>query len=60
MLHNCTYCNYNTTVKSNLRRHIQNKHENNKNVTYSTGVPSSMYVSNNVTKAPTTIHTHPT
>ena len=29
MLHNCTYCNYNTTVKSNLRRHIRNIHGNN-------------------------------
>ena len=31
MLHNCTYCDYKTTVKANLRRHIQNKHGNNKN-----------------------------
>ena len=31
MLHNCTYCDYNTTVKGNLRRHIRNKHGNNKN-----------------------------
>ena len=29
MLHNCTYCNYNTTVKSNLRRHIRNIHGTN-------------------------------
>ena len=26
MLHQCSYCHYNTVVKSNLRRHIQNKH----------------------------------
>ena len=31
MLHNCTYCDYKTTVKGNLRRHIRNKHGNNKN-----------------------------
>ena len=28
MLHQCSYCHYNTVVKSNLRRHIQNKHGN--------------------------------
>ena len=28
MLHNCNYCDHTTTVKSNLRRHIKNKHEN--------------------------------
>ena len=40
--------------------HIQNKDGNNKDMTYSTGVPSSMYVGNDVAKAPTTIHAHPT
>ena len=58
MLHKCTYCDYNTTVISNLRRHIQNKYENNKNVTYSTGIPSSMYVGDN--GAPPSINAHPT
>ena len=28
MLHQCSYCNYNTTVIFNLRRHIKNKHGN--------------------------------
>ena len=28
MLHQCSYCHYNTVVKSNLRRHIKIKHEN--------------------------------
>ena len=28
MLHNCNYCDHTTTFKSNLRRHIKNKHEN--------------------------------
>ena len=27
-MHNCNYCDHTTTVKSNLRRHIKNKHEN--------------------------------
>ena len=58
MLHKCTYCDYNTTVKSNLRRHVKNKHEQNINVTYSSVVPSSMYVGNNA--PPTTINAHPT
>ena len=26
MIHECTYCDYNTTVKSNIRRHERNKH----------------------------------
>ena len=58
MLHKCTFCDYNTTVKSNLRRHVKTKHEQNINVTYSSGVPSSMYVGNNA--PPTTINAHPT
>ena len=57
MLHKCTFCDYNTTVKSNLRRHVKNKHEKNMNVTYSSGVPSSMYVGNNA--PPPTINAHP-
>ena len=28
MLHQCKFCTYHTPVKSNLRRHIQNKHGN--------------------------------
>ena len=27
-MHNCNYCDHTTTFKSNLRRHIKNKHEN--------------------------------
>ena len=60
MLHNCTYCDYKTTVKSNLRRHVNNKHEKNINVTYSTAVPNTMYVGDNGPRAPTTIHAQPT
>ena len=26
MIHECTYCDYNTTVKSNIKRHERNKH----------------------------------
>ena len=29
MFHQCSYCTYQTTVKSNLRRHLKNKHGNN-------------------------------
>ena len=28
MLHQCRFCTYQTTVKSNLKRHIRNKHGN--------------------------------
>ena len=60
-IHYCSECNYTTTRKFNIERHanlhenVKSKHGNNKNVTYSTGVPSSMYVGNDVAKAPTTI-----
>ena len=60
MLHNCTYCDYKTTVKPNLTRHVKNKHEKNINVTYSTAVPNTMYVGDNGPRAPTTIHAQPT
>ena len=26
MIHECTHCDYNTTVKSNIIRHVRNKH----------------------------------
>ena len=26
MIHECTYCDYNTTTKCNIRRHVRNKH----------------------------------
>ena len=58
MLHNCTYCEYKTTVKPNLTRHVNNKHEKNINVTYSTAVPNTMYVGKD--GPPTNIHTRPT
>ena len=57
-MHSCNYCNYTSDRMYNLKVHVRNKHENNKNVTYSSGVPSTMYVSNN--GSPTTIHAHPT
>ena len=60
MLHNCTYCEYKTTVKPNLTRHVKNKHEKNINVSYSTTVPNAMYVGKDGSRAPTTIHAQPT
>ena len=44
MLHNCTYCDYNTTVKGNLRRHIRNKHGNNKNGVRMNSAPTTVSV----------------
>ena len=73
MLHNCNYCDHTTTVKSNLRRHIKNKHQQNINevqnnrapVTMSIGEnvgrpPTSVFVGNDAPKAPTTMYTEPT
>ena len=60
VMHSCNYCNYTSDRMYNLKVHVRNKHENNKNVTYSTGVPSSMYVGDNGGRAPTTIHAQPT
>ena len=55
VIHSCKYCNYTSDRMYNLKVHVRNKHENNKNVMYSTGVPSSMYVGDNGGRAPTII-----
>ena len=49
-MYKCKYCNVQSEYKYNIDRHEKSKHGNNKNVTYSTGVPSSMYVGNDVAK----------
>ena len=54
-MHSCNYCNYTSDRMYNLKVHIQNKHGNNKNVTYNTGAPGS--IPNN--GPPTTINAHP-
>ena len=54
-IHSCNYCNYTSDRLYNLKVHVRNKHENNKNVTYSSGVPSSIQSS----APPTTINAHP-
>ena len=56
-MHSCNYCNYTSDRMYNLKVHVRNKHENNKNVTYSSGVPSSFQGSS---AQPTTISAHPT
>ena len=67
MLHNCNYCDHTTTVKSNLRRHIKNKHENHatpkmsvqQNQMQTNRAPVTMSIGDNVGRAPTTMHTEP-
>jgi len=61
MLHNCNYCDHTTTVKSNLRRHIKNKHENHatpkmsvqQNQMQTNRAPVTMSIGDNVGRAPT-------
>ena len=59
-IHSCNHCNYTSDRLYNLKVHVRNKHENNKNVTYSSGVPSTIYVGNDDAKALTSIHSPPT
>ena len=49
MLHNCNYCDHTTTVKSNLRRHIKNKHQHTNHAT------PKMSVQQNVNQASSNI-----
>ena len=64
MLHNCNYCDHTTTVKSNLRRHIKNKHENHatpkmsvqQNQMQTNRAPVTMSIGDNVGRAPTTMY----
>ena len=44
----------------NLKVHVRNKHENNKNQTYNNSAPSALHVGDNGRRAPTTIHAQPT
>ena len=63
MLHNCNYCYYTSSVKSNLRRHIKNKHENHATATFSVKqnqmqtnrAPVTMSIGDNVGRAPTSV-----
>ena len=55
MLHNCTYCDYSTTVKPNLRRHIKNKHEHNKNEIENNRGPVTMSIGESVELQPTSV-----
>ena len=63
MLHNCNYCDYTSSVKSNLRRHIKNKHENHATTTFSVQqnqmqtnrAPVTMSIGDNVGRAPTSV-----
>ena len=57
-MYKCKYCHVQSEYKFNIDRHEKSKHGNNKNVTYSTGIPSSMYVGDN--GAPASINAHPT
>ena len=59
-MHSCNYCNYTSDRMYNLKVHIQNKHGNNKNVTYSTGASNTANIPHNGPRAPTTINAHPT
>ena len=53
MLHNCTYCDYKTTVKSNLRRHMRNKHGESL-ISNDNSVPNTVSGNNQSNVAPTT------
>ena len=55
MLHNCTYCDYSTTVKPNLSRHIKNKHEHNKNEMENNRAPVTMSIGESVELQPTSV-----
>ena len=65
MLHNCNYCDHTTTVKSNLRRHIKNKHQHTNHATPKMSVqqnqmqtnraPVTMSIGDNVGRAPTSV-----
>merc|ERR1712215_3983 len=55
MLHNCTYCDYSTTVKPNLSRHIKNKHEHNKNEMENNRAPVTMSIGESVERPPTSV-----
>ena len=72
-MHSCNDCSYTSKRMYNLKVHIKNKHENNKNemqnnrapVTMSIGenvehAPTSVFVGNNAPTAPTTMYTEPT
>ena len=71
-MHSCNECSYTSNRMYNLKVHIKNKHENNKNemqnnrapVTMSIGgnvgrAPTSVFVGNNGPTAPTTMYTQP-